>query len=303
MEKALANPQYNYKKGLGAMAVCYLIWGFQSLYWALDSGMDTSFLLACRIIWASVCCLVILAIQGKLKALADIFKDKKVLMREIPASLLLFADWAIYLFAVRQGKIMECSMGYYIMPLVMFTFGAVVFKEKITWKHIVILAIVIVGIIISANGFGGFPYVTILLSLCFAVYSALKKSLTIDSIAGTTAEILMMAPLALIYILVFCRNDSGLLGLTFARQLFLIGSGIVTGLPMVFFAIGVRYLPLTLTGMLQYVSPTLGLVCSLILGESLSTVKLISFGFIWLGMLLYILVEFKGNKASDKEKA
>lgn len=285
----------DYRRGLPAMAICYFIWGFQPLYFALDAEIDTVFLMACRIIWASVTCLVILAAQRKLNRLGRIFTDKKILKAELPASLLLFADWVIYLFAVRYGRIMEASMGYYIMPLVMVGFGALIFHEKIRKGHIIAIAAVIVGIFLSAEGFGGFPAVTVSLALCFAVYSALKKGLEEDSIVTTTAEILMMLPFAVLYLLFFGIRDGVLSGITFGSQLFLIGSGIVTGLPMVFFAVGVRYLPLSLTGIFQYVSPSLGIICSLMLGETFSPAKLLSFGFIWLGVIIYCVCEFRDN--------
>lgn len=195
------------------MAVCYLIWGFQSLYYSLDSAVDTFFLMLCRIIWAAAVCLVILAAQHKLGLLASVFRNKKKLLREIPASLLLLADWAIYLFAVRFGKIMEVSMGYYIMPLVMVFFGAVVFKEKIRAGHIAALAAVVIGIILSVEGFGGFPLVTVALSLCFSVYSALKKGLEDDSIVTTTAEILLMLPLAVIALIIFGKSSGWFTGM------------------------------------------------------------------------------------------
>ena len=91
----------NYRKGLPAMAGCFLIWGFQPLYWymctALCGEIDTFFLMACRITWAAVCCLCILKVQGKLPQLWAVFKDKQVLKREIPASVFLFGDWLVYL--------------------------------------------------------------------------------------------------------------------------------------------------------------------------------------------------------------
>ena len=283
---------YDYRRGLPAMAVCYFIWGFQPLYYALDPTVDTFFLLVCRVIWAAAACLIILAAQHKLSLLARIFRDRKKLAREIPASILLLADWSIYLFAVRYGRIMEVSMGYYIMPLVMIFFGALIFREKVRAGHVAALAVVVVGIILSAEGFGGFPAVTLALSLCFAVYSALKKGLEDDSIVTTTAEILLMLPAAVLVLLIFGKRYGWLSGITFGRQLFLMGSGIVTGLPMVFFAVGVKYIPLSLTGIFQYVSPTFGLICSLILGESFSPEKLVSFAFIWLGVIIYCLCEF-----------
>lgn len=288
--------QQNRKKGLAAMAACYLIWGFQPLYFAIDKSIDTAFLLACRIIWAAVCCIIILAAQGKLSQLAEALRSKSIMRTELPAAILLLADWGIYLFAVRCGRVMECAMGYYIMPLVMCALGALIFKEKIGKVHVIAICFIVVGIILSAGGFGGFPLVTILLSLCFAVYSALKKNLDIDSIVSTTLEILILVPISLLFIVFFGQGENAMGGMSFARLLFVIGSGIITGLPLVFFAIGVRHLPLSLTGILQYVSPSLGLICSLILGEVLSQKKLISFVFIWIGVIIYAVYELKKSK-------
>ena len=82
----------------------------------------------------------------------------------------------MYLWAVQNGRVLECSLGYYIQPLVVFALGAVIFKEKMSWRHFIIIGIVVVGIVLSASGFGGVPYVTIALALMFAVYAAIKKS-------------------------------------------------------------------------------------------------------------------------------
>ena len=177
-------------------------------------------------------------------------------------------------------------------------FGALIYKEKVSWRHIVILAIVIVGIVRSSTGFGGVPYVTIVLSLLFAVYAAIKKSIQIDSIVSTSIEILILMPLAILYILFF--RTGGLGALTVVRQLLLCGAGVVTAAPMLFYAIGVRNLPLMTVGICQYLSPTLALVCGLILGETLSAGKLVSFGFIWAGVLLYVLNSVYEEKMAKK---
>ena len=294
-------PVYNYKKGLTAMLGCFFIWGFQPLYWYLCGGMDTFFLMASRIVWAAVCCMLILWIQGKLPQLAAAFKDKQVLKREIPAAVFLFGDWIVYLWAVQNGRVLECSLGYYIQPLVVFAFGAVIFKEKISWRHFVIIAIVVVGFVLSTSGFGGVPYVTIALATMFAIYAAIKKSLTIDSIVSTTMEIIMMVPVAIVFVLCCRMGDNGMGSLTVVRQLLLIGSGVVTAVPMLFYAIGVRNLPLMTTGICQYISPSLSIVCGAIMGESLTHEKLVSFLFIWAGVILYVLntvYEEKRKKAA-----
>jgi len=289
-------PQYNYKKGLFAMAVCFSMWGFQPLYWYICDGMETFFMLACRIFWAGVTCLVILKVQGKLSLLWAAFRDKQVLKREIPAALMLFGDWAVYLWAVTNGRVMECALGYYIQPLVVFFFGAIIFKERIRWQHFVILGIVVVGIVLSTNGFGGVPIVTITLAVMFAIYAAIKKSLNIDSIVSTSMEIVMMAPFALLYIALFRMGDNGMAGLTVVRQLLMMGAGVVTGVPMLFYAVGVKNLPLMTAGICQYSSPTFSIFCSIIMGEVMTGEKLLSFAFIWLGVILYTVLTVRENR-------
>ena len=281
--------EINYKKGIPTLLLCFFIWGFQPLYWYICGEWDTYFLLACRIIWAAVCCLCILWAQGKLPQLLAVFRDKNILKREIPASVFLLADWGVYLWAVQNGRVLECSLGYYIQPIVVFILGAVIFREKVSWRHIVILAVVVVGIVLSTDGFNGIPYVTILLAVCFAIYAAIKRSLRIDSVVSTSAEIVMMVPLALLSILFFRMGDTGMASITPLRQLMLLGAGVVTAMPMVLYSVGVKYLPLMTAGFCQYLSPTLAIVCGMIMGEYLTAEKLRSFYFIWAGVLLYCL--------------
>mgnify|MGYP004472076395 FL=1 len=281
--------EINYKKGIPTLLLCFFIWGFQPLYWYICGEWDTYFLLACRIIWAAVCCLCILWAQGKLPQLLAVFRDKNILKREIPASVFLLADWGVYLWAVQNGRVLECSLGYYIQPIVVFILGAVIFREKVSWRHIAILAVVVVGIVLSTDGFNGIPYVTILLAVCFAIYAAIKRSLRIDSVVSTSAEIVMMVPLALLFILFFRMGDTGMASITPLRQLMLLGAGVVTAMPMVLYSVGVKYLPLMTAGFCQYLSPTLAIVCGMIMGEYLTAEKLRSFYFIWAGVLLYCL--------------
>ena len=281
--------EINYKKGIPTLLLCFFIWGFQPLYWYICGEWDTYFLLACRIIWAAVCCLCILWVQGKLPQLLAVFRDKNILKREIPASVFLLADWGVYLWAVQNGRVLECSLGYYIQPIVVFILGAVIFREKVSWRHIVILAVVVVGIVLSTDGFNGIPYVTILLAVCFAIYAAIKRSLRIDSVVSTSAEIVMMVPLALLFILFFRMGDTGMASITPLRQLMLLGAGVVTAMPMVLYSVGVKYLPLMTAGFCQYLSPTLAIVCGMVMGEYLTAEKLRSFYFIWAGVLLYCL--------------
>lgn len=284
---------YDYKRGLPAIFMCYFLWGFQPLYWHLCSDIDTFFLLASRIIWASVFCYAIINIQGKTGQFKEVFRNRKLLVREAAAMLMLFGDWAVYLWAVQNGRVMECSLGYYIQPLVVFAFGALIFHEPLTWKHIVILSIVAVGIVLSARGFNGIPWVTVLLAVMFAIYAAIKKGLGLDPVVSTGCEIMLMIPFSLLIIALFYTGENGLGGLDIRKTVLLILSGAVTAVPMLLYSISIRKLPLMTNAICQYLSPTISIFCSLIMGETLTKEKLVSFIFVWIGVILYTANEIR----------
>lgn len=284
------------------MAVTFLMWGFQPLYWSLSGGMDTMFLMLWRICMAAVCCFVILKIQGKLPQLEAAFRNKNVVKREIPAAVFLAVDWFVYLFAVKAGKVQEVGFGYYLMPIVIFCFGAFIYREKITAYHVVVLLLVAAGISTSVKGFGGFPWAAAVLSLAFAVYSAIKKGMEEDGIITTSMEIFMMFPAALIAMLVFYRGENGLAGMTFTDKLYVLGSGIVTAAPMFFYSLGVKNLSMFTTALCHYVSPTISILCGVILGEPLTKDKLICFAFIWAGIIIYSVNLYRvTGKSEDRE--
>ena len=275
------------RTGFCCIIICYILWGLQPLYWHLDSTFDSMFVMASRSVSASVFCLLLLALQGKLGQLRTVFRDRNVLSREIPAAVLLFGDWFVFIWGVQHAQVLECSVGYYIQPLVVFAFGAVIFHEKCRAYHFAALALMTAGIVVSAMALGALPWVTVSLAVMFAVYAAIKKSLRIDSIVSTSVEIMLAAPFMLAYLLLFRRGSGGLAELNLPRTLFLLGGGVVTGLPMLLYSVGVRRLKLTTASIGQYISPTLGVVCSLILHETITREKLWSLAFIWAGILIY----------------
>ncbi len=292
------NTEGSSRSGLLLMLACCTIWGLQPLYWRLCAGMDTIFLMACRAVFGSALLLLLLKLMGKLPMLWAAMGDKEIMKREVPAAVFLFGDWFVYLWAVQNGRVMECSLGYYIMPLVVFVFGACIFKERFTKRHILVLLIVVAGIIISGGSFGSFPAVAVSLSLMFAIYAAIKKSLTMDYEISTTLEIILLTPLAVLASVLY--GDPSTAALNVTNLLLLIGAGLVTAGPMLLYALSVKKLPLMTVGILGYLSPTLAIVCSLILGESLTPRKLLSFAVIWLGIAVYMLSEKRQTAASVK---
>ena len=287
--------------------ICYVVWGFQPLYYAIKPDTDAMFLLMSRILWAGVFVTSIVLVQGRGKEIIATFKKKDLMLKHIvPGAIFNFLDWGVYMWAVMNGHILATSMAYYIAPLAVCYFGVIFFKEKMTWQMGVATAIIVAGVLFAGDGFGNSPLVTIILMFCFAAYAAFMKGVKEDSPLCTSVMMILAAPAAIIYIAIFRMGENGLASVDLGIQFFLIGAGIVTVLPILIYASCVKRLPMTIMGFLQYLSPTLGIVCSYLMGETMGKNEYILFGFIWTGVLLYSIVtairEKKENRAALQEE-
>ena len=286
---------------------CYVVWGFQPLYYAIKPETDAMFLLTSRILWAGIFVTSIVLLQGRGREIIETFKKKDLMLKHlIPAAVFNFMDWGVYMWAVMNGHILAASMAYYIAPLAVCYFGVIFYREKMTWQMIAATLIIVAGVFFAGEGFGNSPLVTITLMFSFAAYAAFMKGVEEDSPLCTSIMMILVAPVCLVYIAVFRMGESGMASVDLGVQFFLIGAGIVTVMPILLYASCVKRLPMTIMGFLQYLSPTLGIVCSYLTGESMGKNEYILFAFIWTGVLLYSIVtairEKKENRAALQEE-
>lgn len=271
--------------------ICYVIWGFQPLYYAIMPGTDAMFLLMSRISWACIFVTGLVLLQGRGKEILSALRNKELMLKHIiPAAIFNFLDWGVYMWAVMNGHILACSMAYYIAPLVVCYFGVLFFKEKMSWQMIAATAIILCGVIFAGEGFGSSPLISGVLMVCFAAYAAFMKGVKEDSPLCTSLMLLLGTPIAIIFILLFRMGENGMGSVDLSVQLFLMGAGIVTVMPVLLYAACVKRMPMTVMGFLQYLAPTLGIVCSLLLGETMGRNEYTLFAFIWTGVLLYSIV-------------
>lgn len=284
--------------------VCYVIWGFQPLYYAIMPDTDAMFLLMSRITWACIFVTALVLVQGRRKEIAAAFRNKELMLKHIvPAAVFNFLDWGVYMWAVMNGHILACSMAYYVAPLVVCYFGVIFYREKLTWQMIAASLIIVGGVLFAGDGFGNSPLVTFVLMFCFAAYAAFMKGVKEDSPLCTSLMLLLGTPVALIFILIFRMGENGMASVDMGVQAFLMGAGVVTVLPVLLYASCVKRMPMTIMGFLQYLAPTLGIVCSLILGETMGRNEYILFGFIWTGVLLYSIVTAVREKQAAKSSS
>ena len=287
------------KKDTAALLGCYMLWGFQPLYWGLIGDVGTMTLMPLRIVFAALFSVLILAFQKRTGELRVLFKNKKMMKFLLPAAMFLLADWTVYIILVNSGHIIDVSLGYYINPLILFLIGALIYREKCGAGHFIALAVAVTGVVVSAAAFGSVPYTSLIIAVNWAVYAAIKKNVSVDGVLSIAAETLILTIPAVIFMLVFQRAE--LAQIPVSSYLPLVGSGVVTALPMFLYSRCVSRLPLVLMCFAQYLSPTFGLVCAFIKGENFSSSQLISLAFFIAAIVIFTVSELK-RQTVIKEK-
>ena len=281
----------------------YTVWGFLPLYWKLLQMIPSTEILAHRIFWSFFYVIIILSIQGKGRLLKETLMDKRAVKLIAAASVLITVNWGLYIWAVNNNHVVESSMGYYINPLIVVLLGTVVLKEKLNFWQIISLVFAVVGVLILTIQYGKFPWVSLLLALSFALYGLFKKLIQADSLVGLALETMLIMPFAMGFILIKQGYGTGVIGaIPLKTTILLLCSGLATATPLLWFAKGAKRIPLSTMGFLQYISPTISLLLGiLVFKESFTGTHLISFGFIWCGLIIYSLSQLGIIKNRQKE--
>lgn len=287
------------KMGVIHAGISYILWGLLPIYWKLLGDVNAKEILANRVFWSFIFMTVILLLTKKwslfLLTIKGFAQSKKQMYALILASLLISVNWFVYIWAVNSGHMIDASLGYYINPLVSIILGMLVLKEKLTVYQYVSFVLAAIGVLIISISHGQFPWIAIILALSFGLYGLAKKLINVDSSVGLTLETLVVTPIAVIYMgYLFINGSSSFLTQSAGTDLFLIGAGAVTAVPLLYFAKGAQKIPLSLLGFIQYISPTLTLVLGVfVYNEHFSNVQLLSFMFIWSALTIYSLSKTK----------
>lgn len=275
--------------GVVCAAAAYTLWGILPLYWKLLNNVFSIELLAHRIIWAFVFLLIISIGTRQWEEIRNIAGDKKQIFFVFISAILITFNWGLFIWAVNSNQIVDASLGYYINPLIAVLLGVVIFKEKLNLMQVIALSVALIGVIILTVEYGKFPWVSVGLALSFGLYGAMKKLVKAKSIAGLTLETVVIAPVALVYIVLRQSSGQGSFGgESIIIPLLIIGTGVVTAVPLLLFAEGAKRIPLSTLGFTQYISPTLMFIFGVfVYHESFKFVNAISFGFIWFAIFLY----------------
>ncbi|WP_409302182.1 EamA family transporter RarD [Peribacillus sp. SCS-155] len=296
----------NEKEGAFYAALSYLIWGIIPIYWKWLQDVSAGEILAHRVLWSFVFMVILLLVTKKWSGfvifLKDIAKNRKKFSALLLASLLVSANWGIFIWAVNSGHILQTSLGYYINPLISVLLGVIVLKEKLSKAQIFAFSLAGVGVLILGVHYGAIPWVSLLLAITFGLYGLVKKMVNADSAIGLTLETMMVTPIAIGYwiYLMFTADSQFFSGAN--TSLLLMGAGIATALPLLYFAKGAQKVPLSMLGILQYIAPTITLILGVfVYHESFTRVHLLAFMFIWSALVIYTLSVTKWGTIRTKK--
>lgn len=290
-------------KSLASLLLCYIIWGMQPLYWDLLEGFNSMFILCCRIVMCMAFTWIFLACTGKTRELLAAFRNPQLMKYLAPAALFLCFDWALFNWSVANGHVLDVALGYYMNPMVIFITGITLFREKGSVLEFAAVAVACAGVIISAIGYGSFPLVSVLCAVSWPAYATVKKAAHADPMISMSVESTLLAPFALIASIVFFPGTGGWADITLANTPLLILTGVITAAPIILYTVGVNGMPFKVVGILQYLSSTISFICGfLFMGEEITRSKLVMFGFIIAGLILFTIGSFRRQKEQAEEE-
>ncbi|MCK5847960.1 MAG: EamA family transporter RarD [Caldisericia bacterium] len=280
----------------------YLLWGTTPLFWKLLEQVPSMEILAHRILWSIPFLFLILLLTRKVSAFKNEIKQftPKKWIGLVFAATLLLINWFTFIWAVNNGHIVDTSLGYYINPIVSVLLGVIILKESLKKPQWIAFSIVVFGVVLLVSTVHILPWISFTLAFSFGFYGLVKKQLKIKPITSLTIEMIIASVFSVLYL---CLNTNiGTFTFSMSKiNLLLVATGIVTALPLLLFNNGASKLPLFWMGILQYLAPTISLLIGIfVFREKFTSMHLLSFCVIWIGLIMFSISSFKLNKKIGK---
>ncbi|WP_415721442.1 EamA family transporter RarD [Photobacterium ganghwense] len=284
--------------GNALAAFSFVLWGILPLYYQFLPEADINDLLALRILFSVP---FMLLVMGMLKrpfpSLHTLWQDKRSLAVSGLAGLIMCISWYAFTWSLTHGQVLAASLGFFINPLFAVTLGVIFLKERLSAAQFVAVLLAIAGIGYQVWYYGELPWLSLIMGSFFALYGLCKKFIRYDALTSVTLESALLSPFALLFLLFSgFQGTSTALSSDTTTLLLYIGSAPVTLLPLIFFALAIQRTSLTMVGLMQYIEPSLQFMLAVwLFGEMFEPAKAISFGLIWLGLVICSLEALGGH--------
>ncbi len=275
---------------LGTIAgvAAYSLWGVFPLVFHQLRTVEPGEILIHRIVWSFVVVLGLLVVRRERHWFRTVRGFPGAVPRLTVAALLIATNWLVYIWAVNSGHVIEAALGYYINPLISVALGVAILGERLRRLQIVALGFGAVSVAVLTAAYGRVPWIALVLACSFGGYGFLKKSVPVGAVTSLAVETLVLLPAALVGLAVFeASGDAAFLHGSAGRDVLLVSLGVVTAVPLLLFGSAARRIPLSLLGLLQYLTPTLQLLCGvLVFDEPMPPERLAGFVLVWVALTL-----------------
>ncbi len=278
------------RSGLASAVAAYTLWGGLPLYFLLLAPTGPFELVAARIIFSLVFCALLLTVTRAWKPFLRLLTTPRISLTMGLAGVLIFINWQTYVYGVLSNQVVEASLGYFINPIVTVFLGVFFLRERLRTIQWISVGISIIAVLVLAFGGNGVPWIALTLAFSFGFYGYIKKRVgpRVDAVGGLTLETAWLLPVAIIQLIVVGVTSGLTIGtVSPMHTALLIGTGVVTAVPLLLFAAASRRLPLVWMGFIQFFAPVIQfLVGVLILHEEMPIERWIGFSLVWIALVI-----------------
>lgn len=279
------------RTGLLYSVITYLIWGMLPLYFNLMGSASAVEIVASRVIFSLVFCALLLPILRLSGQFWKVLKNPRTALVLFGASLLIGANWLIYVYATTTGHTIDASLGYFINPLVSVSLGVVFLKERLRPAQWVAVGLSLAAVLIMSFMYGQVPWLGLGLAFSFGFYGMVKNRVgaTVPPVVSLSLETLLLVPVAAAALVwVYASGQLTMFAAGPAHFWLLVSTGVVTAVPLIFFAASAKLLPLTMMGMIQYMGPTIQFCLAVfVLKDHIGLDKWIGLSIIWVALIIF----------------
>ena len=282
----------------------YTLWGLFPIYWPLLKPANPLEIVSHRAVWTLVFCFIILSLTKTLSSTLAILKRPKIVAGLFLSSILISINWIIYIYAANTGHVVEASLGYYINPIVVIAAGVIILKEKMRPLQWAAVGIATLGVIVLTIDYGRLPWIALGLALSWGSYGLVKKKLGLGALEGLSIETLLSSGAYLGYLIWLGNTGDGQFLNSWKITLLFIGGGAVTAIPLLLFNGSTNRLPLTLIGLLQYITPTIQFCIGVwYYNEDMPGARWAGFLIIWIALITLAFDLVKSGRSIDNSIA
>jgi len=270
-------------------ASAFLIWGISPLYWKTLTAVPALEIVSHRVVWSLLILMPLILFRSRWKDFLSVLTHWRSVAILVVTSLFVSCNWLVYIWAINNGFLLQASLGYYINPLVNVLLGTVFLRERLRSFQILAVLLAGAGVFYLTIFYGQFPWIACILAFTFGLYGLIRKIITAGSLVGLTMETLLLAAPALGYLIyLYIDGSASFLSGSLKIDLLLMGTSVLTALPLLLFAMSARRVKLTTLGFLQYIGPScmFGMAVFIFL-EPFQTEQLVSFTLIWTALVIY----------------